>query len=99
MGHTLSIDGHLYLFVDGLAGASTGASGFFPQYIGSIDAGIAGLWMDAPGGVAIVGLSGHDYTVPVPEAGRLLLLLLGAGALFVRRAFARRPPTPASRAA
>ena len=98
MGHTLSIEGHLYLFVDGLAGASTGAYGFFSQYIGSIDASIAGLWMDAPEGVAIVGPSGHDYTVPVPEPGRPLLLLLGAAALFARRVFMPRPPTSAIRA-
>jgi hypothetical protein len=89
VGHQLSIEGHLYLFVDGLAGRSQGAFGFFPQYLGSVDATIAGLWMTAPGGVGIDAPSGHDYTVPVPEPGRPLLFLVGAGMLLLRRACTR----------
>jgi hypothetical protein len=84
VGHTLSIEGHLYLHVEGVAGGSQGSFGFFEQYLGSIDATVAGLWMDAPAGIGIAAPSGYDYTVPLPEPGRPLLLLLGAGALFLR---------------
>ena len=77
--------------VDGLAGGSQGAFGFFPQYLGSVDATIAGLWMTAPGGVGINAPSGHNYTIPVPEPDRPLLFLLGAGMLLLRAPARARP--------
>jgi hypothetical protein len=94
VGHELSIEGHLYLFVDGLAGASQGASGYFPQYLGSVDATLAGLWMTAPGGIGIDAPSGHDYTLALPEPGRLLLFLVGAGMLLLDRVWLWAGPRP-----
>jgi hypothetical protein len=92
VGHQLSIEGHLYLFVDGVAGVSQAAFGYFPQYEGSIDATLAGLWMTAPSGVGIDAPSGHDYTLALPEPGRLLLFLVGAGMLLLSRACTHAPP-------
>jgi hypothetical protein len=90
VGHVLSIEGRLALAGEGVAGRSTASFGFFPQFLGSLDASIGGLWMTGPAGVQIDAPSGHDYTVPVPEPGRTLLLLVSAGVLLVLRAFARR---------
>ena len=97
VGRVLSIEGRLLLRVEGFAGNSTAIAGFFPQFEGSVNASIAGLWMDAPPGVEIEAPSGHDYTIAVPEPGRPLLLLFGAGALFTRRR--TRPRVPSAQSA
>jgi hypothetical protein len=90
VGHVLSIEGRLALSGRGVAGRSAASFGFFPEFLGSLDASIGGLWLTGPSSVQIDAPSGHDYTIPVPEPGRTLLLLVSAGALLVLRALARR---------
>jgi hypothetical protein len=90
VGHVLSIEGRLTLAGRGKAGRTTGSFGFFPEFLGSLDVSVGGLWITGPAGVQLDAPSGHDYAVPVPEPDRSLLLLASAGSLLVLRAFARR---------
>ncbi|HEX2484876.1 MAG TPA: hypothetical protein VHQ66_06230, partial [Myxococcota bacterium] len=77
VGHELSLEGRFGLFVVGTAGAG---NGFFPNFDGAVDAR-GTLYIGVPDGFGIDAVSGHDYTVPVPEPSRLLLALTGAAAL------------------
>ena len=86
VGEVLSVEGFLLLRVEGTAGTTTAVAGYYPEYQGSVESGIGGLWFDAPQGVEIAAPSGHDYTIAVPEPGRPLLLLLGAAMLLARLA-------------
>src|SRR5262245_10420624 len=77
VGHELSLEGRFGLFVEATVGAG---NGFVGNFDGGVD-GVGTLYIGVPKGFGIAAVSGHDYTVPVPEPAGPLLALTGAAAL------------------
>lgn len=81
VGHELSLEGRFGLFVEGTTGRGNG-------FVSNLDAAVDGtgtLYLGVPKGFGVAAVSGHDYTLPVPEPAGLLLALTGAAALASHR--------------